>query len=192
VMTDLHQATAGWLTFDPPQLDRWVAQPLRILSESAGLPAEQLVPLGRRLCQALGGHLVPSARIHGDLGLHHALFDTQGRLTGLVDWEWSDTGPVFLDRCSLALSALAVHSDQDIGAATLRCLEDPDVFRTHPALAQHTLPEIDGAGLVLFTWLHTVVPRLRSAPPGGANRYWLVRNVTSVLAWEGEPALSSR
>ncbi len=180
-LTAVHQATAGWLTFGPDELDVWVSQPLRHLGEIAGLPPQDVVSLGRVLCVGLAGQRVPSARIHGNLGLSRALFDPSGRLTGLVDWEWSAQGPVFLDWCSLALSAVAVHSDQDIGGAAREMLEDPEVFRTHPGLARQALPEIDSRVLVLFTWLHTVVPLLRSAPEHGWGRYWMIRNVDQVL-----------
>lgn len=180
-LTAVHQATAGWLTFGPDELDTWVSQPLRHLSEAAGLASQDVLDLGRSLCDGLAGQRVPSARIHGNLGLSRALFDPSGRLTGLVDWEWSTQGPVFLDWCSLALSAVAVHSDQDIGGAAREMLEDPEVFRTHPGLARQALPEIDSRVLVLFTWLHTVVPLLRSAPEHGWGRYWMIRNVEQVL-----------
>lgn len=180
-LTAVHQATAGWLTFGADELDVWVSQPLRHLAEAAALPPQDMVSLGRVLCDGLAGQRVPSARIHGNLGLSRALFDPSGRLTGLVDWEWSAQGPVFLDWCSLALSAVAVHSDQDIGGAAREMLEDPEVFRTHPGLARQALPEIDSRVLVLFTWLHTVVPLLRSAPEHGWGRYWMIRNVEQVL-----------
>lgn len=180
-LTAAHQASAGWLTFGPDELDVWVSQPLRHLGQAAALPPEDLVSLGRVLCDGLSGQRVPSARIHGNLGLSRALFDPSGRLTGLVDWEWSAQGPVFLDWCSLALSAAAVHSDSDIGGAAREMLEDPEVFRTHPGLARQALPEIDSRVLVLFTWLHTVVPLLRSAPEHGWGRYWMIRNVEQVL-----------
>ncbi len=180
-LTAVHQATAGWLTFGPDELDVWVSQPLRHLGEAAGLSPQDVVSLGRVLCDGLAGQRVPSARIHGNLGLGRALFDPSGRLTGLVDWEWSAQGPAFLDWCSLALSAVAVHSDQDIGGAAREMLEDPEVFRTHSGLARQALPEIDSRVLVLFTWLHTVVPLLRSAPEHGWGRYWMIRNVEQVL-----------
>lgn len=180
-LTAVHQATAGWLTFGPDELDMWVSQPLRHLGEAAGLPAEDVVSLGRVLCDGLAGQRVPSARIHGNLGLSRALFDPSGRLTGLVDWEWSAQGPVFLDWCSLALSARAVQSDSDIGGTAREMLEDPEVFRTHPGLARQALPDMDSRVLVLFTWLHTIVPQLRSAPEHGWGRYWMIRNVDQVL-----------
>ncbi len=180
-LTAVHQATAGWLTFGPDELDVWVSQPLRHLGDAAAVAPDDLVGLGRVLCDGLAGQRVPSARIHGNLGLSRALFDPAGRLTGLVDWEWSAQGPAFLDWCSLALSAVAVQSDSDIGGAARQMLEDPEVFRTHPGLARQALPEIDNRVLVLFTWLHTVVPLLRSAPGHGWGRYWMIRNVEQVV-----------
>lgn len=180
-LTAVHQATAGWLTFGREELDMWVSQPLRELGEAAALPLQDVVSLGRLLCDGLAGHRVPSARIHGNLGLSQALFDPSGRLTGLVDWEWSAQGPVFLDWCSLALSTRAVQFDQDIGGAAREMLEDTELFRTHPGLARQALPDIDSRVLVLFTWLHTIVPLLRSAPEHGWGRYWMIRNVEQVL-----------
>jgi hypothetical protein len=188
-VSQLHGSTSGWVTFDQANLDRWVSQPLHWLGQSAGVDPAVVVSLGRQLVDGLRGQLVPAARLHGNLGLGKALFDGNGRLTGLIDWEWSTVGPVFLDWCSLALSAIAVHFDEDVGRATRRALEDPEVFRTHRALAQRTLPEVELSVLVLFTWLHTIVPLLRSAPETGPGRYWLIRNVESVLGRHREPVL---
>jgi O-antigen/teichoic acid export membrane protein len=180
-LADLHQATAGWFSFDQQNLDRWVSQPLRLVGEAVGAEPEALMPLGRFLCEGLEGQRVRSARIHGNLQLGNALFDTAGRLTGMVDWEWSSEGPAFLDWCSLALSALALHSDQDIGGAVRHALEEPEVFTAHHALAGRPLPEIDPRVLILFTWLHAVTPFVRSGPPAGMGRFWFIRNVESVL-----------
>jgi O-antigen/teichoic acid export membrane protein len=186
-IAELHEASAGWMAFDQPHFDRWVTQPLRYVADLGGADPGEIVGLGRQFRQALDGVLMPSARLHGNLGLDKALFDGRGRLTGLIDWEWSAEGPAFLDSGSLALSTRAVESGQDIGDVVRRLLEDPEVFVTHQAMKHRPLPDVDRQVLVLFCWLHRVVPVLRATSPD-MNRPWLARNVAAVLTRRRELA----
>lgn len=182
-MDELHRATPGWITFGPDELEHWVSQPIRRLSDNLSLEPGSLVGLGRFLCDELRGRRVPAARIHGNLGLSTALFDPSGRLTGIVDWEWSDRGPAFLDWCTLALSAQVVELRTELGAIVRDLLEDPEVFTSHQSLARRSLPDVQAPVLILLAWLHLLVPAVTasSAPARGLPVH--TEAVEPVLAW---------
>jgi hypothetical protein len=138
--------------------------------------------VGTLLREGLRDRSVASARLHGNLTLDVALFDPYGRLTGLLDWEWSEIGPSFVDWGSLALSAMAVESRTDIGHAVSDALADPARFADHPALSPWPGPGVDARVVVLASWLHLLTPAVRAAATTPAGRFWMARNVQPVLA----------
>jgi hypothetical protein len=180
-VSQLHNATATMITFDDGQLERWVEIPLRRLSTAVRASATEIDTIGEILHDGLRGRQVEAARLHGNLTLYVTLFDQHGRLTGLLDWEWSEVGPVFLDQGSLALHALAVETRTDIGHAVGDALADPDSFTDHRALSMSSLAGIDPRVLVLAAWLHLLTPAVRAAETTPAGRFWMARNVRPVL-----------
>ncbi len=181
-VSDLHEATADWMTLDHEALDRWVSQPLRHLGQTGRATPDEVVAIGRVICDGLAGRVVPSARVHGWLTLDNALFDPGDKLTGLINWEWSDVGPEFLDRATLALSALSVDSGEDLGHLVVQLLEEPEAMLNHSAITTKSIPDVDGRSIVLLAWLHLVAPVLRSMSGGQDVHYWVARNVTPVIA----------
>ena len=181
-MSELHRSTASWAAVDHRSLDRWISRPLRNLGDACQLGDDELVALGRTLYETFEGAIIPSARVHGNLRLENARFDVGGKLTGLVGWEWSDIGPVLVDWGALALSALLVDSQEDLGPLVRRLLDEPDDFTKHPAFVVKPPEGLNPHGLVLFAWLNHLVPELRSAAEHGAGRYWTARHVQPVMA----------
>ncbi|MDH3680741.1 MAG: phosphotransferase [Acidimicrobiia bacterium] len=181
-IAELHSGTKGWLTFDQHALDRWVARPLRSLGDEGRATPEELLAIGRVICRGLEAKTVASARLHGNLTLDNALFDPTGRLMGLINWEWSDVGPAFLDRATLALSALSVRSGRDLGHLVHQLLEEPEPLVNHPALDAPAVPVVDGRSLVLLAWLHHVLPTVRASSSSHAVRFRVARDVGAVLA----------
>jgi hypothetical protein len=187
-LAQLHGSTTTTIVFDQASLDRWISRPLRTLGDSCGIDDERLVELGRILFSSMEGRRLESGRIHGSLRLDRTLFDANGKLTGLLGWEWSDIGPVVLDGGTLALSGLKAQRQDDLGPVVTSLLEDPEPFLTHRAFATVPPEGIDAEALVLFSWLRYLLPELYPMAEHGAGRYWLARNVQPVMAALPRPA----
>ncbi|MCP3987915.1 MAG: phosphotransferase [Actinomycetia bacterium] len=191
-LTQLHRSTASSILVDQAGLDRWISRPLRTLGDSCGIRDDHLVALGRTLYSSLEGVRLVSGRIHGSLRLDRALFDANEKLTGLLGWEWSDNGPVIVDWGTLALSALMVQRQDDLAPVVVALLNEPEPFMTHPAFGTEPPEGVDAAALILFSWLHYLLPQLHSMVQHGTGRYWLARNVQPVMAVLPRPAPISR
>ncbi len=183
-VSQLHKATASSIVVDQASLDRWISRPLRTLGDSCGVDDDQLVALGRTLYGSLEGVRLVSGRIHGSLRLDRALFDTSGsgKLTGLLGWEWSDEAPVIIDWGTLALSALVVQQQDDLAPVVVDLLKEPAPFMAYLELGTEPPDGVDVTALILFSWLHYLLPQLQSMVQTGAGRYWLARNVQPVMA----------
>jgi O-antigen/teichoic acid export membrane protein len=177
----LYEATGGWVTFDQKRLQRFVSLPLRQLGDTVSLPSDDLAAVEQMLCDAFDGIAVPSARQHGNLVLENLLFDRSGKLAGLINWEWSDVGPVFLDRSAIALSATLVRSGTDVGPLVVELLDEPDRLLSHRALGGTSLPSVDPKLLVLLAWLHRLRPTLGASGTRAPTQLWVARNVTPVI-----------
>jgi aminoglycoside phosphotransferase len=178
----LHGATGTWITFDDRNLEHWVDVPLQRLSTAVRATPAEIEIVSDLLRDGLRGRQVEAARLHGNLTLAVTLFDPYGRLTGVLDWEWSEIGPVFIDWGSLALNALAVESRTDIGHVVGDALKDPSTFIGHPALSASPIGDLDPRVIVLSSWLHLLTPAVRAAATTPAGRFWMARNVQPVLA----------
>ena len=187
-LAQLHRSTADTIVFDQASLDRWISRPLRTLGDSCGIDDEHLVDLGRILFSSMEGMRLEAGRIHGSLRLDRTLFDANGKLTGLLGWEWSDTGPVVLDWGTLALSGLKVKRQDDLGPVVTSLLQDPEPFLTHQAFATKPPEGVDAKALILFSWLRYLLPELYPMAQHGAGRYWLARNVQPVMGALPRPA----
>ncbi|MEM7337563.1 MAG: phosphotransferase [Actinomycetota bacterium] len=178
---ELHRATSSWLALDESSIDHWITVPLRNLRETAHLPDEMALTVGRRLYSGFSGALVPSAQVHGNLRLSNTLFDSTGRLTGLLGWEWSEEGPVFTDWGVLTLDALVTEAEEDVGIVAASLLDDPAPFMNHRAFATGLPENTTADAMILYTWLHYLKPAVRAAGPRGLSRYWVARNVLPVI-----------
>lgn len=185
---ELHAATAERVEVDNVLLERWVVVPLRAMASSNHVSLAELAPIERALMTDLDGRTVDAAMLHGSLTLTNSLFDTTGRLTGLLNWEWTGFGPSVIDRASLALSALSIGSGTDPGILVRRLMEAPEEMSSHLALAT-VETDLDPTTIVLLAWLRHVVPRLVGFQSGSTGRFWVARNVVPVL---GQPVLTRR
>jgi hypothetical protein len=165
----LHQQTACRVVVDDGLLDRFVGAPAATIARTCASPAvaRTLDRLMRRCEDSLRGRAIPMVRTHGDFTESNCLFDTAGRLVGVVDWELSEPdGLPLLD----LLQLMPVEGEKgrserwarfDAWMALLRRPErviSDDLFGSYV----HTL-QIDPqsiAGLVLVHWLNHVADRL--------------------------------
>ncbi len=185
----MHDSSGGWLILDHDRLDRWVSEPLRALGAAIEMPAGDLDAIDRRLRDALTGVAVPCARLHGNLVLENLLFDRSGKLAGVGKWEWSDVGPVFLDRAALALGSLLVDAGTDIGHVVVDLLDDPQRLLAHRALTGTPALNVDAQVLVVLAWLHRLRPDLGAGTGAKPSQFWVARNVTPVLEHPAMAAL---
>ncbi len=177
----LHTQTATELTMDETALESWVTKPLRRLGDGLRLPEADLARIAARIVDGLGGKTVPAARLHGSLRLDQARFEQGGpRLTGLVNWEWSEDGPVALDWGVLALSTLTIEQGRDLGPVVVDLLKAPASFTAHRAFATPTGDDVAPVVWVLLAWLQFLRPDVAGSAEVGLGRYWEARNVVPV------------
>ena len=87
-----------------------------------------------------------------------------------------------LDWGSLTLSALVADSGDDLGPIVCRLLAEPDALVDHVAFPVDRPPGVEPVALVLFCWLHHLLPELTAAAEHGVGRYWVSRNVQPVMS----------
>ena len=182
VVDQLHQATAEQMVFDQSNLDHWLLRPLQTLQVGARISSDQISSIKAWATPGLSGLTIDSAQLHGNLQLSQARFGSSGRLTGLLGWEWSQPGPVLVDRGVLAISAIAVESGADLGPVVAGLIKDPEPFVSHRAFEGSQLDLVDPAAAIVVCWLVALMPSLRSAAAQPASPYWIARNVTPVVA----------
>ncbi|MEM9891602.1 MAG: hypothetical protein AAF962_12120 [Actinomycetota bacterium] len=179
---DLHTQTATEIAMDESSLESWVTRPLRRLGDGIRLPEVDLARVASRLVDGLSGKTLPGARIHGSLRLDQARFEQGGpRLTGLINWEWSEDGPIALDWGVLALSALRLEQGRDIGPVVSELLDAPATLTNHRAFASPAGGDVSPTALVLLAWLQYLRPHVAGSGGATLSRYWEARNVVPVI-----------
>lgn len=181
-LVELHHETAFTMDFDDEALDHWVARPFRRLGDSVRIPDAELAKAAGVVLDGLRGRTLSAARIHGSLRMDQALFEQGGpRLTGLVNWEWSEPGPIALDWGVLALSAIMLEEGRDLGPVVADLLDEPAKLRLHPAFVSAVGDTMPPQVLVLMAWLQFIRPVVVDGGTRGLSRYWEARNVRPVL-----------
>ncbi|MEL7156349.1 MAG: hypothetical protein AAFN30_07095 [Actinomycetota bacterium] len=182
-VVELHNETAFTMTFDGDALDHWVTKPLRRLGDSVRIPDADLTMAAGKMLEGLNGLSLSAARIHGSLRMDQARFEQGGpRLTGLLNWEWSEPGPIALDWGVLALSAVMAEERRDLGLVVADLLDEPARLRLHPAFVTAVGDTVPPPVLVLMAWLQHTRPVVVDAGTRGLSRFWEARNVRPVLA----------
>jgi O-antigen/teichoic acid export membrane protein len=181
-ISQLHEVTSDLITMDDRALERWVSRPVRELRQAGSVPPDQLQRIEEVMCTALTGTVVPSARLHGNLVLSNTRFDSSNHLTGITRWEWSETGPVLLDRGALAFSARAAGGRLDLGAVVAELLHRPEQLWADSAFEGYEPGDVDPRGAVLLCWLHLLGPAIRGPVASNPGRYWFARSVRTVVS----------
>ena len=89
-ITELHAATAERALLSDAWFEREIEEPLRAIEAVAGSGAGASSDwLRRTLRSQLVGREMPLVRSHGDFTGSNCLYDRDGRLSGVVDWELS-------------------------------------------------------------------------------------------------------
>jgi aminoglycoside phosphotransferase (APT) family kinase protein len=73
----------------------------------AGLPVPEV--LGYDLAEQTGYALALTGLVHGDLWYGSTLWDDEGRLTAIIDWDCAGVGPAGIDLGALRIDAALYH-----------------------------------------------------------------------------------
>jgi len=175
---NLHQATIATTEMDSEALDQWVKRPLQSMAVAARLDQETVERFRETMTSSLEGKRVETGTIHGNLLLDHARFDESGRLAGVLRWEWSQHGPLFIDSGTLALSGMAATHNTEIGTVVAELMSEPARFVEHAAMTGVDFPFDEPRGVILTVWLAALLPQLRGSATKPVSAYWIARNIT--------------
>lgn len=182
----VHEATAAVVRADDDWLDRWVAGPGRVVAAALddGRVRARLATVLASLRSDLAGRSLTVARTHGSLALGDVLLAPDGRVTALVDWEASTVGLPEVDLAHLALAERREAAGGEMGPHVVAMVTD-GLDRAERVARAGAAPfniEVPDATVVVLAWLHHAAAHLRATRPGPVRRWWVRRNVTTVLA----------
>jgi aminoglycoside phosphotransferase (APT) family kinase protein len=91
-LSALHETTAQPVLIGDSELQRLILEPIERLSRACGSESADRVlrRVSVRCEEGLRGRTLPLVRTHGDFTESNCLFDGDGRLSGVVDWEVSE------------------------------------------------------------------------------------------------------
>ena len=146
-----------------------------------------LTDLASRLESVLRPAGVPRVLFHGNYWAGNLLFDHDGRLTGVVDWDLAETpGPAMLDALHLWAREEALARGLGIGDAVLRCAGRlqrreplPEAFEEYAeavGVAQRLWP-----ALLVCDWVVHVHQHIEYRTGSLENPSWLERNIDRFL-----------
>lgn len=181
-ITELHRATAERVTIDRGHHGRLVENPVATVAGLEG--ATGLTPVEAFIRRSLLQRSLPLVWCHGDFAIGNCLYDDEGRLSGVIDWELFATGGLpLLD----ALHRLDVPGETSSHPTWQRfdlimALLGRPGWRRTPAVADYVEAlKIDPAavpGLLLMHWLHHVSHRIGAR---GRDPVWVRKRVLDPL-----------
>ena len=200
----LHERTAVPTVASVATIERWLADPLRMVGRAAlacrgirGRHALNRVMADIRV--SLVGRRLRASRIHGDFWLGNLLVaDEGGRVTGIVDWDSAGRHELpAIDLLHLLAYTRALVEHRDVGGVVRGLLEGEAWAPGELSLLQSSDPALDAdpayarATLLLY-WLRHLTSNLAQS-----NRYlhsplWMTRNVEPVLRLFERPSRRPR
>lgn len=186
VLEELHACTGEQVVIADPLLDRWVHEPVAIVSATLVDPdaARGLRALHLRLIDELSGRPARVARLHGDPSADNLLFSDDGSsVLAVVDWESTGVG---LPECDLVASVLSwrrLEHRNELGEDVVALLAEGWTEAERAALGPSwsVNAHIRPTTFVLLAWLHHVAANLEKAGRYRRNRWWQHANVDRVL-----------
>lgn len=183
----LHQATRRRVPMDDIALTGLVREPVaRVLGGCATRDAERVLRRLQDICEhALEGCLMPLVLTHGDFTESNCLFDTQGRLTAVVDWELSvPEGLPFVDLLQLmpVASETSSHPRWQRFDAWMDLYRRPDRADRDPVMSTYLrdfdVPRDTIPALILLQWVAHVADRIDARRD---DERWMRRRVWQPL-----------
>lgn len=190
----LHHATAEAISIGREQLNRWVRDPIRVLVAATDRTRGHNKPtapaferLSAELCAALEGQPISIGWVHGDYCLGNVLMGPDGKVSGIVDWEFARPGDfTLLDIVMLLLTARMYLRRQELGRVVRDLLTTPSWSATESALLA-TTPDaatwqtIGIDRVVQLCWLRHTAWNLERRTRNANMRLWLHTNIRMVL-----------
>ncbi|HEY6460203.1 MAG TPA: aminoglycoside phosphotransferase family protein [Polyangiaceae bacterium] len=186
----LHHATAGEATVDQAMLERLVLGPVgevARLAEHARVRPASLAALARlsdELCTALEGQTLALSWAHGDFAPGNILADADGRITGILDWEFAHPqGLPALDIVFFLLTARVYARRQELGRVVRDLVVPKPVWSPAEAelIAATAGASIGFERLALLSWLHHAAQMITRCTRYVDSGLWIHSNIRVVL-----------
>ncbi len=191
----LHRRTAAMAAVDEAMVERWVDQPLNTVRGLAnghqGIDrmAASIDRLASGLRAALLGKQLTVSRVHGDFSPGNLRVTPDGgRITGIVDWENSSSLDLpMLDLLQLILSSRVERERCELGDVLGKLLNVAGLAAHEARLLDKAQSCLGGEALefrdlLLLTWLRHVADNLTRSSDLNRHRWWVKKNLESVLA----------
>jgi hypothetical protein len=167
------------------ELERWVAEPARIVAAVPAVARDRLLVAAVRRLEAelrdvLAGRLLPVGLAHGDCWVGNVLVSADGEAaTAILDWETAADGePALLDGVHLLVTTRALLRRCELGSVVR------DAARWSWDDDERALVDDEGVpprALIRFGWLRHVANNLSKRDGYSTRRLWLRHNVVGVL-----------
>jgi hypothetical protein len=186
-ISDLHRMTSSHTVIDEALLRDWVDTPISLLRRVPTLDGQEIAlqRLKDELYGALINQQVTTSYVHGDYWLGNVLLErtverTDGRVTGIVDWE--NARPVGIPDCDL-IHLWLTSQPGELGMTVRGAILSPDAVQTAVAGlgTSCTNPQLPTGHLVLLAWLWHVTAELQRATRNRVGPLWLARTVKPIL-----------
>ena len=186
----LHDVTASEITVDRAMLDRLVLDPVREVAqvaERARVRHASLAALARlsdELCTTLEGQTLALSWTHGDFAPGNILADADGRITGILDWEFAHPqGLAALDVVFFLLTARVYARSQELGRVVRDLIQPNPVWSPAEAelIAATAGASIGVERLALLSWLHHAAQMITRCTRYVDSGLWIHSNIRVVL-----------
>ena len=190
---ELHQLTAERVRIDSLMLERWVDEPVRILSRARLVVGDRdtkaiILSLRRRLIAGLEGREIHVSWIHGDYWRGNLLFVADGMTpTGIVDWDRA--GPAELPWHDLFHLLMFARRELNgpVAPEIIALLRGQSIWNREESaileIARQRLPD-DGIAddvMALVYWLRQTAATMTLYPRSLRDRDYLSSEVEPIL-----------
>jgi aminoglycoside phosphotransferase (APT) family kinase protein len=200
----LHERTAVSTSVGIATIDRWLAEPVRLVGRAAlasgGPPARHA--LNRVMAEirvSLVGRRLRVSWIHGDFWLGNVLAaDERGPATGIVDWDSAgDRELPVIDLLHLLAYTRTLTQRRELGGVVRGLIEGEPWAPDELALLHSSDPALDGApdyarAALLMYWLRHLASNLAQSSRYLHSQVWLARNLEPVLRLFERPSRGLR
>jgi hypothetical protein len=182
-VTEFHLTTAKRVTIDSRRYAQLIGEPISRIAAMCPASAE-LARLDNFLNRSLLHRTIPLVWSHGDFALGNCLYDDDGELSGVIDWElFSTAGLPLLDvvhRLDIPNESSSFPTWQRFDR-TLRMLRE-SAWQRSPVVSAYVArlevpPDVVPALLVMH-WVHHVAQRIVAR---GGDPVWLQKRVLHPL-----------
>ncbi len=179
---EIHQKFGQVVTLNPQLFETHCQQRLEAIAGRVAAVPAGLARIANYLRETLIGKQILLSVCHGDFKIGNCLFDPEGRLSGLIDWDMGEReAPALIDVVSLLAKSLRQRHGISLGELPLRASDLPpefdEIYRQY--FQQTGTSEVPVLPAILFYWLDRVYKQVTFDPH--LKTQWITRNVSPVL-----------